>query len=74
MKHIKIILEPYGTHLVMNKLCPENLQKKFQQRSHYAKYDTRFSKNHQIRGKLAIFSAWAQFDQTGPRIVENVNQ
>ena len=27
-----------------------------------------------IRADWLYFSAWAQFDQTGPQIVENVNQ
>ena len=36
------------TYEIMNKLCPKNLQNKFQQRSHYTKYDTRLSTNLQI--------------------------
>ena len=33
------------TNKVMNRLCPENLWTKFQRRSHYSKYSTRFCEN-----------------------------
>ena len=36
------------TYKIMNRLCPENLWKKFQRRSHYSNYNTRFSENLQI--------------------------
>ena len=36
------------TYKIMNKLCLENLQNKFLERSHYTKYDTTFSKNLHI--------------------------
>ena len=32
----------------MNRLCPENLWNKFQKRSHYSNYNTRFCENLQI--------------------------
>ena len=36
------------TYKIMNRLCPENLWNKFQRRSHYSNYDTRFCENLQI--------------------------
>ena len=36
------------TYKFVNKLCPENLWNKFQRRSHYSNYDTRFCENLQI--------------------------
>ena len=33
---------------IMNRLCPENLWNKFQQRSHYSSYNTRFCRDLQI--------------------------
>ena len=36
------------TYKVITKLCPEILLNKFQQRSHYTRYDTRYSKNLQM--------------------------
>ena len=36
------------TYKIMTGLCPENLWKKFQRRSHYSYYNTRFCENPQI--------------------------
>ena len=36
------------TYKIMNRLCPENLWNKFQRRSHYSNYNTRFCENLQI--------------------------
>ena len=36
------------TYKIMNRLCPENLWNKFQRRSHYSNYSTRFCENLQI--------------------------
>ena len=33
---------------ILNRLCPENLWNKFQRRSHYSNYNTRFCENLQI--------------------------
>ena len=36
------------TYKITNRLCPENLWNKFQRRSHYSNYNTRFCENLQI--------------------------
>ena len=36
------------TYKITNRLCPENLWNKFQRRSHYSRYNTRFCNNLQI--------------------------
>ena len=72
------------TYKIMNRLCPESLRNKFQWRSHYSNYNTRFCENLQIpkynleysdkRFSYTALKAWNEIPMNITELLEDQQQ